>query len=159
MNNRVWIFTAERPLRDSEESLSCSEIQSFLAGWNAHGTSLVSSFEIRYHQMIIIKADEQQFSASGCSIDKLMRCIQQLERQIGVSLLNRQLIAFLKGDKFFLHPAAQTTELIQQKILSDDSMVFDLSVSNENELQEKFQLALRDTWLKKYLKINETLSN
>jgi hypothetical protein len=37
--------------------------------WAAHGTSLVSSYQLKYNRFIILAVDQDVQSATGCSID------------------------------------------------------------------------------------------
>jgi hypothetical protein len=46
-----------------------SALQAFLENWAAHGTSLVSSYQLKYNRFIILAVDQDVQSATGCSID------------------------------------------------------------------------------------------
>jgi hypothetical protein len=45
-------------------SLPCRSLE-----WAAHGTSLVSSYQLKYNRFIILAVDQDVQSATGCSID------------------------------------------------------------------------------------------
>lgn len=136
------------------ESVS-RELDSFLKSWSAHGVQLSASFEILHNHIIIIKADEKQFTASGCSIDKQVHFMQYIEKQTGLNFFNRMLLAFEKEGKFFIYPSSKTNELLENGILNEDSPVYNLTVSSEDELTNNFQVPLKNTWLKKYIPVKK----
>ena len=76
---RVWIYQASRPFSKEEKADITQEIQAFLKQWAAHGSDLVTSYEIPYDQFIVIGLNEEVQGATGCSIDSSVRFIQILE--------------------------------------------------------------------------------
>lgn len=155
MNNRVWIYASEKTISDDLKNSISSELESFLKNWSAHGLPLTASFEILHDHLIVVKADEQQFTASGCSIDKQVHFMQYLEKKTGLNLFNRLVVSFLKDGEFYIYPASKVPELLEKNILNEDSPVFDLGVSTEKELKENFQIPLSKSWLKKYLPVKK----
>jgi hypothetical protein len=155
MNNRVWIYASGEKISSEMKSSISTELDSFLKSWNAHGLQLSASFEILHDHIIIIKADEAQFTASGCSIDKQVHFMQSLEKKTGLKFFNRMLVAYEKDNQFFIFPSAKTTELIEHNILSEDSLIYNFSISTEDELKNHFQVPLKETWLKKYIPVKK----
>lgn len=155
MDNRVWIYASEKPISAEQKHVISVELDIFLKGWSGHGLPLTASFEILHDHIIVIKADEQQFSASGCSIDKQVHFMQYLEKKTGIHLFNRLLVAFIKDGRFHIYSASRVPDLIEQNLLSADSPVFDFSVSSEDALRNNFLVPLKDTWLRKYLTVKK----
>ncbi len=78
---RLWIFAAERPLSPSESGRVLEETDSFINQWMAHGVPLTAGRDLRHDQFVLVGVDERAAGVSGCSIDALVRRMQQLERR------------------------------------------------------------------------------
>ena len=57
-----------------------------------------------FGRFIILMADETATGVSGCSTDSSVRLIKQIEQQYGVSLFDRQMLAFIIKDKMEITP-------------------------------------------------------
>src|ERR1700744_963219 len=96
-NSRVWVYQANRKLNDDEVNDITKRLDDFTTMWTAHNHQLKAKGEIRYNRFIILIVDETQAGASGCSIDKSVRFIQDLEQQFGIHLLDRFNLAYRDG--------------------------------------------------------------
>ena len=56
--SKIWIYQSNRKFSDEEFSEIETALQSLLEGWAAHGTSLESSFELKYNRFIIIAVNQ-----------------------------------------------------------------------------------------------------
>ncbi|HKK20147.1 MAG TPA: ABC transporter ATPase, partial [candidate division Zixibacteria bacterium] len=94
---RVWVYQAARPISDAE----CDEIRDrgkdFVASWAAHGQMLDAAVEVFHGRFVILFADEQQAKASGCSIDRSVGFIRELEGDLGISLLDWRTVVYRDG--------------------------------------------------------------
>jgi hypothetical protein len=148
--NRIWIYLSDNPFNQQTKTDLKTAIQNFLLSWNAHGKALSASYEIRHHHFIIIKADEAQYSASGCSIDKQLQFIKELEKKHNLSLLNRLMVAYKNGNEILLTHSSKIPELLTQGLINENTTVFNIALSTEEELNTSFELPLKQTWLSKY---------
>ena len=148
--NKVWTFILSRKLSTEEINLLIQQGNNFISEWTAHEQKLTSRFELFRERIIIVKVDEKNTSASGCSIDKLTRFIKNLEKQFNLELLNRLLVAFKKENQIEVVHASKVKELISQNILTESTIIYNTSASNQNEL-ENWEQKLNSTWLNKYL--------
>ena len=149
--NRVWIYLSDKALASPSETNLKKDIQNFLLGWSAHGTKLSSSFEILYHQIIVIKADEAQCRAGGCSIDTQINSIKELEKKYAISLLNRLLVAYKKEDKLVVTPLSNIDSLFSQGLINENTLIVDTSISSEEEYNHSFEKPLKETWLNNHV--------
>ena len=79
-NARVWVFQASRKLSESEVEILKPRTEVFLSQWTAHGQNLEAGFEVRYNRFIVLGLNQDNASASGCSIDASVKFIQSLEK-------------------------------------------------------------------------------
>lgn len=93
----VWIFGISPALdaRQSEQLLA--HVNAFLEGWNAHGTPIPGAAEVREGSFLIVAADESR-ERSGCSIDRMFGTLKQLERDLGVAILDANRV-FFRGEE------------------------------------------------------------
>ncbi len=148
--NRAWTYIINKSLSVDELNLITEAGTKFVTSWTAHEQKLMGSFEIYKNQIIIVKVNEEVTSASGCSIDKLTHFIKQIETQFNVELLNRLLIAYkIKDDVSVVH-SSKIKELLQTNTINENTIVYNTSISNQNELQN-WEQPLKNTWLAKYL--------
>jgi len=81
---RIWVYQASRALSSQELELISNTLIQSCQNWEAHGAPLQASFEIRYHQVIIIAVNEAMNAASGCSIDTSTRWFKSLGESLQV---------------------------------------------------------------------------
>ncbi len=148
--NRVWTYIISKPL-SKEELNSLNELgKNFVLGWTAHEQQLTASFEIFGEKIIIVKVNENITEASGCSIDKLTRFIKETEKQFSIELFNRLLVAYKTNSGIEIVHASKIKDLLDQNKISETTIVYNTSVSNQNELNT-WEQELKNTWLSKYL--------
>lgn len=128
-----------------------TDLANFLETWNAHGTALSASAELLHHQFIVIKADEEKFTASGCSIDKQLRFIKEAGQKYGLTLLDRLLVAYRSGGAIHVIHAAKIPQLLADGAMNENTIVFNLGVGTDAGLADSFEIPLKQSWLAKYL--------
>jgi hypothetical protein len=149
--NRVWVYLSNKPFDEQTENSLKTDVQNFLKGWNAHGKALTASAEILHHHFIIIKADEEQYSASGCSIDKQFQFIKETEKKYSLNLLDRLVVAYKKDDAVFVTHSSKIPQLLKDNIVNENTIVFNTTLSNESEFKTAFEIPLKESWLNRFL--------
>ena len=133
--SRIWIYAAEQKLTNEQEDYIIRSISDHLQNWEAHKVPLTAGVTILESHFIIIALDESQNGASGCSIDTLQNKIQEIEKALSISLLNRLNIFCRIED---------TIKCISTIKLADhankDTLFYDLTIQKKHELSN---------WLKK----------
>ena len=86
---RIWIYASENTLTEDQQSHILNYISEHLKGWNAHKVPLTAGVTILVNHFIVVALDEGKNGASGCSIDTLQQTIQELEKELSISLMNR----------------------------------------------------------------------
>ena len=78
-HSRVWIYQSDRKLTADEVVQIQMNLDNFTRSWTAHNNQLKAKAEIRYNRFLVLIVDESQAGASGCSIDKSVNFMKQLE--------------------------------------------------------------------------------
>jgi hypothetical protein len=132
--SRIWIYAAEQKLTNEQENHILKDISDHLQNWEAHKVPLTAGVTILEHHFIIIALDETKNGASGCSIDTLQNKIQNLEKELSISLLNR-LNIFCRIEETI--KCIPTTKLADNA--NKETLFYDLTIQKKSELS---------TWLK-----------
>lgn len=146
-HSRVWVFQADRLLTPEESAMLETEGNRFAAAWQAHGKELAAQFVVLDNLFAVMAIDEQQESASGCSIDKFMRFILQAEQNLSCSLTNRMCFAFLSNVGIVVCKRHEMQHCIAQNSFNPQTLVFDNLVPNLGELKRNRLKPASETWL------------
>ena len=130
---RVWIYQASRPFSFKEKERVYQQVQEFLKQWAAHGTDLVTAFEIPYNRFIVIGLDEKSQGATGCSVDSSVRFIQSLENQYQIELLDKMNVTHKKGNELLYTPLKEFRSLAKKRKVTSETIVFNNLVVNKEE--------------------------
>ena len=102
----------------------------------------------------MLSVDENDAEASGCSIDKSLRFIQQLEQDFQISLLDRQTVAMLKDGEVHLLDLNTFKNQINDGKIGKDSIIFNNLVNTIHQMETNWKIPVSKSWLKKYLSDN-----
>ncbi|MFO0356767.1 MAG: hypothetical protein ACK50A_07425 [Sphingobacteriaceae bacterium] len=147
---KVWVYLSDKELKGDLHQSVLKAGESFVLNWKAHDVPLSASFEIINDRFIVVKVDETQYNASGCSIDKLLRLIKQLETDHQLQLLNRLLVAYKSDNGIEVVHSTKVKDLLSSKNLNENSLIYNVASSNSVEFKN-WEQPLKETWLKKYL--------
>ncbi|WP_079702147.1 ABC transporter ATPase [Daejeonella lutea] len=145
-NSRIWIYQANRILSSEEEQKIQQKLNDFTSQWQAHGHDLAAHGEIRHHQFIILSVDEQVAGATGCSIDKSVYLMKEIEQEFDLDLFDRFRIAYRQGAEVVNCSREEFEELLNQGTLSRDSIVFNNMISTRKDLNNLWEVAIKDSW-------------
>ena len=154
MNERIWVYTLSKELTQEQLGDFSNRCQNFVSGWTAHDVSLDASFELYQNRLLIFKVNEDKYNASGCSIDKQVRFVKELEQYFSIELLNRLLVAYENNNQVEVIKASQVKELLATNTINANTLVFNNSITQSSELSSNWKQPLHKTWLSKYLEQN-----
>lgn len=151
---KIWIYTLSKQLTSEQELDLKTRCENFVSTWTAHDVALNASFELYKNRLLIFKVDESNYAASGCSIDKQLRLVKELETTFSVELLNRMLVAYENNDAIAVVKQSQIKELLLSNSISENTLVFDNTITTSVELESAWKKPLKETYLAKYLILN-----
>jgi len=150
-NSRVWVYQCNRKLSDDEVAIITKKATEFLTQWTAHGSNLEAGFEVKYNRFIVIGLNQENASASGCSIDASVHFIQQLEKQFEVDLLDKMNVTFYNGE-FIAHKSlADFKKMAKAKSVSPNTVVFNNLVNTKEEYLENWEVPAKESWHNRFL--------
>lgn len=148
---RVWVYKVPRDLGQAEQKLVRERGAAFTAEWAAHGVPLDACVDVLHDRFVIVAVDEEQAKASGCSIDKSVAFIKQLEHDLNLMLTDRMFVVIEEDGRTRSVRLHQLPELLKEGVITPDTVVYDDLVSTVGELRDRFRVALRATWMERYL--------
>lgn len=149
---RVWVYQSNKSLTDAEVNSIKEEGKKFISEWTAHGAELRASFEILYNRFIVVAVDERQAMASGCSIDKSVNFMKQLEKAFGLNLFDRMQVAYREGDKIVTSPLNAFEKLADEGKINEDTIVFNNLVTHKSAFETDWEIPLKKSWQSRVLK-------
>ena len=144
---RLWVYQASRPLTIDELKGIETQASNFIESWTAHQAGLRAGFQVLYNRFVIIAVDENYNDASGCSIDKKVNFIKQVGEELKIDFFNRLQIAYLHNDAIQIAGMHELAGLIKSGSLSDETIMFNNLVSTIEELNNKWKVPVRQSWL------------
>lgn len=145
--SRVWIYQSSR-LFSLSEALEIEElINKFTAEWRSHGADVDAYGNLFFGQFIILMADETRVGVGGCSTDSSVRFIKDLGEKFGLDFFNRTNLVFVVKEKIQLLPMNQLSYAAQNFFIDGDTLYFNNLVQTKKELEEKWIVPVKDSWL------------
>lgn len=147
MSERIWIYQSDRKLSKDIQKKISAKTEEFLTGWQAHAQPLKARHIWMYDLFLILAVDEKHCEASGCSIDVSFQFIQYLEKEFGLSFLNRLNIAYINNGEIKLCQLNEIDQLIESGEINDKTLIFDNTISNSNDLENNWKLPISESWV------------
>ncbi|TWJ02434.1 hypothetical protein JN11_01407 [Mucilaginibacter frigoritolerans] len=145
-NSRVWVYQSDKKLTDNEVLQIKVLLDNFTTGWTAHNNQLKAKAEVRYNRFLILVVDESQAGASGCSIDKSVNFMKQLQDQFNLNLFDRFNLAYREGNEILSTGRNDFETLLKEGKIGTETIVFNNLVQNLAELQTKWEVPFKDSW-------------
>ena len=145
-NSRIWVFQSNRKFFDDELVDIEKSLSIFLENWTAHKAELKVAYTIKYDRFIIIALDESINAATGCSIDKCVHFIKDLENKYEIDLLDKMNISFKQGDYISYKSIVDFKKLVKNKSVSKNTIVFNNLVLDIGDFNENWEVPATKSW-------------
>lgn len=152
--SRVWIYQSNRLFTISEALEIESHLKDFTDGWLSHGARVKAYGNLFFGQFIILMADESDTTVGGCSTDSSVRFVKELEQKFGVDFFNRTNLAFLVKDKIQVIPMSQLQYAVENGFIDGDTLYFHNLVQTKEELENKWIIPVKNSWIGARLSLN-----
>lgn len=149
-DSKIWIYQSDRILSKAEVENIKKKTEAFLIEWTAHGHSLQAGMQIQHDQFILIGVNESVNEASGCSIDKSVNHIRELEYSLNLNLLDRSKIALFVNQQVQLVNFSEIKELVSNGSINSSTEVFNNAIVSKKELETKWKKPASESWIKRY---------
>lgn len=148
--SRIWIYQASRPFNENSKKLISERLTSFTDQWESHGHPLKASWKTAYDLFLIVAVDETYYPASGCSVDKVVHLIKELESELGLELLNKTSLAVREGDELKIFNLKDLKQAVFEGKIKPDSIIFNNLVPTLGELNDNWEISADKSWVSRY---------
>jgi hypothetical protein len=142
---RLWIFPASRPLNEEERRRVLAEADGFISRWMAHGVPLTAGRDMRHNQFVLVGVNERAAGVSGCSVDALVRRMDQLGRELGVDLVDNGPVQYRDGERIKRVPRDEFAALVSKGTVDLNTVVFDNTVMKVGDVS-RWEVRAADAW-------------
>jgi hypothetical protein len=149
--SRVWVYQSSKMLSEKEAIVLQSQLNAFVKDWTAHSQQLSAAGDVLFNRFIILAVDESQAGASGCSIDKSVHFLQNIENQFITTLFDRLTFAFFDGNEVKTASSHDFKRLYTEGAITDETLVFDNMANTVSALKSGWLKPLRESWHKRFV--------
>jgi hypothetical protein len=108
---------------------------------------LTAARDLRHGQFVFVGVDERAAGVSGCSVDALVRRMQQLQAVLGVELVNNAPVLYRDGEVIARVPRDQFADLAAAGTVSLDTLVFDNTLGTVGDVRAgRWEVRAADAW-------------
>ncbi len=146
-NARVWIYQGSRAFIEKEANEINEQLHQFYSQWLSHGAPVKGWAKLLFRQFIVVIADEEDVTVSGCSTDTSVKVVKSLERQYSVNFFDRLMLTFLVKDKAEMLPLNQVQYALDKGYINAETPLFNNTLTSKKELMESWLVPLKESWL------------
>ena len=148
---RVWIYQSTTPIGEEKVIEIQRHLKTFAKNWVSHNNQLSAFADIFHSQFVVLMVDENQAGASGCSIDKSVHFLKQLEQHYNLNLFDRMTFTYKEGETVKTASREEFTMLYESGKIDDKTLVFDNLVKDKRAFEEKWLKPLGESWHRRML--------
>ena len=146
-SSKGWVYQSNRLFNLSEALEIEALLNKFSSEWRSHGDEVNAYCNLFFGQFVILMADESETSVGGCSTDASVRFIKELGTKFNVDFFNRTNLAFYVKDKIQVLPMTQLLYAMDNAFIDEDSLYFNNLVQNKSELESKWIIPIKESWI------------
>ena len=153
--SRVWVYQANRNFTENEAQEINQEISQFVVEWAAHGAALKAFGRVYHNRFVTLFVDQNQASASGCSIDSSVKLIRSLESKYQVDFFDRMSVAYVdESNEIKSFKIKEINALLENRAINVNTKVFNNLVDTKAKFESDWMQNLQDTWLASKIKVS-----
>ncbi len=145
-SSRVWVYQSDTPFNEQQVAQVQDKLTAFVKSWEAHGKALQAAAEILHGQFIVLCVDEGIQHATGCSIDKSVALIKEIEKVTGTDLMNRMNVSFLVEGEVVIKKMMDFRALINSGEVDEHTIVFNNLVKTKGEFISSWKVPAGQSW-------------
>jgi len=153
--SKVWIYQSSRLFTNSDLAYLNETLTAFTESWTAHTQQLRAGYEIKYGHFIVLIVDETLAGASGCSIDKSVHLMKEIEEKLGINLFDRFQIAWKNRDNLTISTKSAFEQLAETGVVNSNTIVFNNLVKDYQEYQTSWETPLANSWHSRVFNVAE----
>ena len=151
-DSKVWVYPSDRKFYPNEIEEIEGKIKNFIENWKSDDENFKASYQFLYNRFIIFAVDVESYQLTNEDIDISVSFILELQETYHVSLLDKMNVCFKQGEFVQYKELKDFKKLLKNKALTGKSIIFDNLVSNKEDLDNHWELAIEDSWYNRFLR-------
>lgn len=154
-SSKIWVYTISSTLTEEVALYIEKELNGFCATWTAHNKELRAFFKLIENRILIIGVDEHLNQASGCSIDKSIHFLEDLEKKYSIEIFNRMLFTYIdETEKLITLNRSEFEKAISENKIKPETAVVNTLVNSLNEWNTNSIVSFEKSWMKNFFGVN-----
>jgi len=146
-SSKVWIYQASRELTYDEIDVVRENTYKFISSWVSHNQDLMGYGNIFHRRFLAFFVDESRSAtASGCSIDKSVNFVKQLQNELKIDFFDRTLFCYMIDEEIKEVKQADLPALKASQGINEETLFFDNLVKNKGDFLKFWIKPLKDSW-------------
>ena len=150
-SSKVWIYQADKEFSYDELDVAREDIFHFLNEWTAHSRELNCYGNIFHRRFLAFFVDETSSYASGCSIDKSVKFVEQLGHKLGKDFFDRMTYAYMENEEIYTLSHGDLSNAYNSTKINDDTLFFDNLVKTKGDFLKHWIKPLKSSWHSRFL--------
>jgi len=147
-SSKIWIYTLNPELNEEQLNGISTELTAFCKDWTAHNRELRSFYKIIENKILILGVDEHLNPASGCSIDKSVHFLEDIEYKYSIEVFNRMLFTYLNENKKLITlNKTQFEKAISENLINTDTLVVNNLALTLKDWNDNGIIPLSKSWM------------
>jgi hypothetical protein len=151
--SKLWIYTVKENLTDEMANEISNRLEAFCQSWTAHNKELRAFWNMYENRIILLGVDEHLNPASGCSIDKSVHLLQDLEKEMNINIFDRMLFSYTDGNNIYTLSRDEFQQAIDEQKIDSETMVVNTLAKNLEEWTNIGIQKLQNSWMKNLFNI------
>jgi hypothetical protein len=145
---RLWIYTADRALTETEQADLLARLAPFLTTWTSHQRPVTAEAALLHDRFVLLAANIPGGDISGCGIDKSVHALEAVAAEAGFAWLPALAVVYRGADGSIQHATrAAFRRLVRQGDVTAETIVFDPSITSVEAWRgDTFELPAAKAW-------------
>ena len=146
---RCWIYVAERPLTEAEQTALLNALETFFEGWVSHGRPVHGAATCLDDRFLVVAGTlMQEGTISGCGIDASVHAVEEAAQRLGLRWASPLLVFYRDADDTVVSlPRSAFKKLVADGTVNAETQVFDVSLTTLGQLRSGgFEQPAGDSW-------------
>ncbi|CAA0252642.1 hypothetical protein [Tenacibaculum maritimum] len=147
---KIWVYPSNRKFYSQELEELDDKLKGFASTWKHDDENFKVSYKLFYNRFIVFLVEEG-VSLLSSDIDKQVTFILELEQVFKVALLDKMNVCFKQGEFVQYKDLKDFKKLLKNKAITGKSIVFDNLIQTKYELENYWEVPIKDSWYKRFL--------
>ncbi|CAA0174062.1 ABC transporter ATPase [Tenacibaculum maritimum] len=147
---KIWVYPSNRKFYSQELGELDDKLKGFVSIWKHDDENFKVSYKLFYNRFIVFLVEEG-VSLLSSDVDKQVAFILELEQVFEVALLDKMNVCFKQGEFVQYKDLKDFKKLLKNKAITGKSIVFDNLIQTKYELENYWEVPIKDSWYKRFL--------